>query len=213
MRTVTSQVKADIMPANRPPFEMRMFAALSIFLFPVLAAAEPTYFAALDVRKCTRWTITNEVVDGASERFRAALELANSQALSFHRPLPREEVEKLSDVERAQMATVFTSNEEGNGSRAASSTRHGVCRFEFRPGGVSGLECLAGPDFPLSGARYLPIRFAGELPTLECVSGCAGSPQRIYMLAYEDDGYRNIEWEAALKHFTKTCSRSSNLAR
>ena len=92
---------------------MRLFTALSVFLAPVLATAEPAYFAALDFKTCTRWTITNEVFEEASERFRAALELANSQPLSFHRPLPREEVEKLSDVERAQMATVFTSTEEG----------------------------------------------------------------------------------------------------
>ncbi len=192
---------------------MRLFTALSVFLAPVLATAEPAYYAALDFKTCTRWTITNEVVDEASERFRAARDLANSQPLSFHRPMPREDFEKLSDVERAQMAIVFTSNEEGKGSRAERSARHGVCRFELRPGGVSGLECLAGSDFRLSGAKYLPISFAGELPTLECVSGCAGRPQRIYKMAYENDGYRNIEWESVLLHFTKKCSRRSNLAQ
>lgn len=199
--------------ANPRAFEMRLFTALSVFLAPVLATAEPAYYAALDFKTCTRWTITNEVVDEASERFRAARDLANSQPLSFHRPMPREDFEKLSDVEPAQMAIVFTSNEEGKGSRAERSARHGVCRFELRPGGVSGLECLAGPDFPLSGAKYLPISFAGELPTLECVSGCAGRPQRIYEMAYENDGYRNIEWESALLHFTKKCSKRSNRAQ
>lgn len=173
------------------------------FLFAVPAFGESANFEAFDFKNCLHWTITNEMhgndLRNEPKQYIAALELANRQPYSRHKPMSADEFDRMYRDHPGEVVVAYSAYAYDKKKRM-DIEKYGVCNHPDR------IACLPKQDFPLAGASFKEIRSKGALATLVCVTGCTGVPATLHDMGYETmDGERNIEQEAALRKFRKMC--------
>jgi len=184
---------------------MKAFTYLALMLATSAVFGEPAYYEAFDYKDCLRWKITNEMhgddLSQEPKQYIAALDLANRQPYSRHKKMSAVEFERMYKDHPGEVVVVYSAY--AHDKKKNTIEKFGVCNHTI------GITCLPDQDFPLAGASYKEIRSKGKLPTLRCVAGCTGAPAMIHDIGYEAmDGERNIEHEAALRKFRKTCARA-----
>ena len=182
---------------------MKPFAFL-IFLLATPALAEPAYYEAFDAHACLHWKIDNEMPGAADEMpaaYRQAVDLANRQPYSRHRPLSAEVFERMYREHAAEVVVVYS-------ARAYDRKLHreiekfGACSLG------EGLRCLPGQDFPLAGASYRRGPAQGTQATAICIAGCGNAPTAIYDMGYENmENERHLEHARALARFERKCGK------
>lgn len=180
--------------------------AYLVLLLATPAFGEPAYYEAFDFKNCLHWKIDNEMhgddLGNEPKQYVAALNLANRQPYSRHKKMSAPEFERMYRDHPGEVVVVYSAHAYDKGKKM-DVQKFGVCNHPAR------IACLPDQDFPLAGASYKEARSKGALATLVCATGCTGVPATIYYMGYETmEGERNIEQEAALEKFRKTCGRA-----
>ena len=181
-------------------------ATLLLFWFawtPVYSAM--SQYEAFDFKQCLVWSLRPDA-GGTSDESKAGYR--NAERLLDSHPRSIKGIGRFDETEwetgRTPMIFSAVALPPTSKRVAGGIEKFGVCIDQKEP--TRFLFCLPGQDFPLSGAKYVPSRFRGKLPTLKCVTGCQSAPAYIHDTGYEpEEGETNFERKDVERRFRATC--------
>lgn len=160
----------------------RILVILALFAsVPVDAAT--TSWRAYDLKNCKHWSMTPDDFRGRGPRFEKARKLAEGNN---------------STGENAGWLVI-----EGGIRWESDEPWYGVCRFESSDKVIS---CLAGADFPLSGATYKLVREKDADATYVCIRGCDQTEIKMILeMAYEGETVFSTQAARLVRQFESRC--------
>lgn len=170
------------------PARLLIFVVLSV-AFPAIAAT--TTWKAYDLKNCKHWSMTPDDFQGSGPRFAkadATAKRANSGEVS-------------SAWIVVQGAILWEDDEPW----------YGVCRFDSE---YTTISCLAGVDFPLSGATYKLVKQKGADATYLCNRGCEETEIKMVLeMAYEEATVFSKQAAQLIRKFEGQCHDTAKRAK